>query len=116
MNNDRKFTPCLPVENREQTFVGIPLDNTFSGNPVRATFATCARLTMRNIKNHGIGCRTDTADWRTTILRLHGADGGSKNRDQTEKTCANGQGVAPDDNFSAVIFQSESAECNRSRA
>ncbi len=69
MDDDGKPASGLPVENREQPLVGIPLNGPFRGNPFRAALPARAGRAARDIKDHGIGWRTEAAD-RRPLRRL----------------------------------------------
>ena len=79
MDDDGKLASGLPVENREQSLVGIPLNGPFGGNPFRAALPARASRAARDIKDHGVGWRTEAADRRPLRhlrLRKTGSDKG----------------------------------------
>ena len=75
MDDDGKLAPGLPVEDRDQPLVGIPLHGAFGGNPFRAALPAGAGRAVRDIKDHGVGRRTEAADRRPLRLRLRKTGG-----------------------------------------
>ena len=48
MDDDGKLAPGLPVEDRDQPLVGIPLNGPFGGNPFRAALPARAGRAARD--------------------------------------------------------------------
>ncbi|WP_244548959.1 hypothetical protein [Bradyrhizobium canariense] len=55
MDDDGKLAPGLPVEDREQPLVGIPLNGSLGGDPFRAALSARIGRTACDVKDHGVG-------------------------------------------------------------
>src|SRR5712672_2222623 len=84
MDDDGKLAPVLPVEDRNQPLVGIPLNGAFGGDPFRAALPAGAGRAVRDVEDHGVGRRADTADRRPLCRLRQRKTGGDKTHQGTE--------------------------------
>src|SRR6266404_8464743 len=91
MDDDGKLASVLPVEDRNQPLVGIPLNGAFGGDPFRAALPAGASRAVREVEYHGVRRRADAADRRPLCRLRQRKTGGDKTHQGTEDGNTPGQ-------------------------